>query len=142
MRTKNVFLLSGLVVIAAIAAGTVIGVSLTNKPIKDLSPSTMYLTENDNGTTVSMKKGDQVNLTLRNYGDGGYAWVITDIDDEALSLKNNFTWGSSGLLGDFGKDTWVFSAEKIGSTTLGLECRRSWDQNDICQKLVIEVEIV
>jgi len=142
MRTKNALLLSGLVIIAAVAAGTVIGVSLTNKPIKDLSPSTMYLTENDNGTTVSMKKGDQVNLTVRDYGDGGYVWVITDIDDEALSLINNFTWGSSGLLGDFGNDTWVFSAMKTGSTTLGLECRRSWDQNDICQKLVIEVEIV
>jgi predicted secreted protein len=142
MKTKTTIVFIGLVMIAAVAAGTVLAVTLSEKPIsKPPTPSTVYVTQNDNGTTISMKKGGLLNVTVRNYGDGGYIWTVTSIDSTMLRLENKFAWGSSGMLGDFGKDTMVFSALQPGSTTLSLECKRPFGQQDICQKLVIQLNI-
>jgi predicted secreted protein len=142
MKTKTSIIFVGLVMLAAVAAGTVLAVTHTEKPInKPTTPSTVYVTENNNGTIISMKKGDLLNVTVHDYGDGGYVWAITRVDNTMLRQDKQFTWGSSGMLGDFGKDTWVFTALKSGSTTLSLECKRSFGEQDICQKLVIQLEI-
>jgi predicted secreted protein len=143
MKTKTSFLIIGLVTIAAIAAGTVIGVNLTaEKSINKLAPGMHYLTITDNDATVSLKKGDRLNLTLQDFGDGGYVWSITQTDNALLQQVNQFTWGSSGMLGDFGKDTWVFTAVNTGSMTLKLECARPFGDRDVCQQFMIHIDIV
>jgi len=142
MKTKKSLILIGLVAIVAVAAGTVIGVNLTSeKPMNKQTPSTVYINTDANDTTVSVKKGDTVNLTLQDYGDGGYVWMITSIDEKLLYQTNQFNWGSSGMLGDFGKDTWVFTATQTGSITLGLECQRPFGEKDSCQQFVVHLEI-
>jgi predicted secreted protein len=88
-----------------------------------------------------LKKGDTVNLTLQDYGDGGYIWTITHIDEKLLVQTGQFNWGSSGMLGDFGKDTWVFTAIQTGSTMLRLECTRPFGENETCQQFVVQLEI-
>jgi predicted secreted protein len=142
MKTKKSLILVGLVAIVAVAAGTVIGVNLTSeKPVNKQTPSTVYINADANDTTVSMKKGNIVNLTLQDYGDGGYVWTITAIDEKLLFQTDQFNWGSSGMLGDFGKDTWVFTATQTGSTILSLECKRPFDGIDSCQQFVVHLEI-
>jgi predicted secreted protein len=142
MKTKKTIIFIGLVMIAAVAAGTVLAVALNEKPInKQATPSTVFVTENNNGTSISMKKGDLLNVSVHDYGDGGYVWTISRIDSTMLRKDNQFTWGSSGMLGDFGKDTFVFTALKTGSTTLSLECKRSFGEQAICQRLVIQITI-
>jgi predicted secreted protein len=142
MKTKKSLILVGLVAIVAVAAGTVIGVNLTSeKPMNKQTPSTVYINADANDTTVSVKKGNIVNLTLQDYGDGGYVWTITAIDEKLLFQTDQFNWGSSGMLGDFGKDTWVFTATQTGSTTLSLECKRPFDGMDSCQQFVVHLEI-
>ncbi len=142
MKTKKSLILVGLVAIVAVAAGTVIGVNLTSeKPVNKQTPSTVYINADANDTTVSVKKGNIVNLTLQDYGDGGYVWTITAIDEKLLFQTDQFNWGSSGMLGDFGKDTWVFTATQTGSTTLSLECKRPFDGMDSCQQFVVHLEI-
>jgi predicted secreted protein len=142
MKTKKSLILVGLVAIVAVAAGTVIGVNLTSeKPVNKQTPSTVYINADANDTTVSVKKGNIVNLTLQDYGDGGYVWTITGIDEKLLFQTDQFNWGSSGMLGDFGKDTWVFTATQTGSTTLSLECKRPFDGIDSCQQFVVHLEI-
>jgi predicted secreted protein len=142
MKTKTTIVFVGLVMLAAIAAGTVLAVTLSEKPaVKPTTPSTVYVTEDNNGTTIHMKKGDLLNVTLHDYGDGGYTWAVKNIDTTMLRQDKQFTWGSSGMLGDFGKDTFMFTALKAGSTTLSLECKRAFDQLDICQNLVLQIQI-
>jgi predicted secreted protein len=142
MKTKKSLILVGLVAIVAVAAGTVIGVNLTSeKPVNKQTPSTVYINADANDTTVSVKKGNIVNLTLQDYGDGGYVWTITGIDEKLLFQTDQFNWGSSGMLGDFGKDTWVFTATQTGSTILSLECKRPFDGLDSCQQFVVHLEI-
>lgn len=142
MKTKTSIIVIGLVTIAIIAAGTVLGVNLaTEKPNKQ-TPSTHYLTIADKNTTVSMKKGDLLNLTLQDFGDGGYVWNLTQCDQNLLKKTEQFTWGSSGMLGDFGKDTWVFSAVNTGNTVLLLKCERPFGDHKVCQQFGVSITIV
>ncbi|MBN1280207.1 MAG: protease inhibitor I42 family protein [Candidatus Thermoplasmatota archaeon] len=142
MKTQSLLVVSGLVLIAAVAAGTVIGVTLTAEPpLRQPTPHTILCTADDHGKTIAIKTGDTLNLTLQDYGDGGYLWTITSIDASLLQQVDEFNWGSSGMLGDFGKDTWLFTALNTGSTTLSLDCRRSFDQTDICETFQVTLTI-
>jgi predicted secreted protein len=142
MKTKKSLLIIGLVTIAMIAAGTVLGVQLTsNKPLNKQTPSTIFLTIDDTNNTFSLKRGDFLNVTLPDYGDGGYVWTIISIDEQLLSQTEQFSWGSSGMIGDFGKDTWVFTALQTGSTLLHLQCARPFDTSDVCQEFTVTIEI-
>jgi len=142
MKAKTSVLIIGLVAIALIATGTVIGVNLSSQLQKKLStPNIIFLTEADNNTIVSLKTGDTLNLTLQDFGDGGYVWGIVQVDERILSQTNQFTWGSSGLLGDFGKDTWVFTAVQTGSTLLELRCQRPFGEQDVCQNFIVTMII-
>jgi len=143
MKTKTSLIIIGLVAIAAIAAGTVLGVNLmSEKPIEKQTPSTIYCNVEDNNSTISIKKGDQVNLTLQDYGDGGYSWTIVTLDEQLLKKESEqLNWGSTGMLGDFGKDTWIFTALNTGSTTLKLECARPFNTTDIAQTFVVTINI-
>ena len=143
MKTKTSLIIIGLVTIAAIAAGTVLGVNLlSEKPIEKKTPSTLYCDIKDNNTLISVKKGNQVNLTLQDYGDGGYSWRFVALDEQFLKKESEqLSWGSTGMLGDFGKDTWIFTALNTGSTTLKLECVRLFDTTDIAQTFVVTINI-
>ena len=143
MKTKTSLIIIGLVAIAAIAAGTVLGVNLmSEKPVEKQTPSTIYCNVEDNNSTISIKKGDQVNFTLQDYGDGGYTWTIVTLDEQLLKKESEqLNWGSTGMLGDFGKDAWIFTALNTGSTTLKLECPRSFNTTDVAQTFVVTINI-
>ena len=126
--------------IAIIAAGTVIGANLlADQENTPKESSTLYLTSSDHNRTVKLNKGDKINLTLPDYGDGGYVWTITYYDETVLMLTQQFTWGSSGMLGDFGKDTWIYTAKNIGNTALELICKRPFNEKDTCQAFIVSL---
>jgi predicted secreted protein len=142
MKTKKSVLIIGLVAIAFVAAGTVIGVNLNNEKQKNQpAPVIFYLSTEDHDTTVSLKKGDKVNLTLLDYGDGGYIWTVSQCDENLLRQTEQFNWGSSGMFGDFGKDTWIFTAMNTGSITLELKCKRPFGEQDTCQTFKVTLNI-
>ena len=129
-----------LAVVASIITGTVISVALSETPMKN-NHKTIYLTEKDDGSAISLRKGDMLNLTLQDHGDGGYTWTIAKIDGKILDQVDQFNWGSSSALGDFGKDTWLFSTKNIGTTTLQLECKRPWAGGDTSETMTIKIEV-
>ena len=133
----------GLVLIAAIAAGTVIGVNLSaDKQKNSQTPMVFSLTQENHETTISLKKADMINLTLPDYGDGGYIWTILQCDENILHQTDSFQWDSSGMLGDFGKDSWLFTAINPGNTLLELRCQRSFGEQDICQTFIVTITVV
>ena len=141
--TKNkIIYLIGLVISTSIIATTAIGVAslLTEKPTKE-NNTTKLITAEDSGTTLSLKKGEKVNLELKDYGDGGYTWEIITLDEMVLSITERYDSEPSGMLGDFGNDIWIFTAGNPGSTTLELKCSRSWDTTDVCAMFTIQVEV-
>src|SRR5512137_1462078 len=72
-----------------------------NTPLNE-NHNTIYLTIDDNSTTVSLETGDVVVLTLKDYGDGGYHWDITALNQDILKLDERTHEDGSGMLGDFG----------------------------------------
>ena len=142
MKAKTSVLIIGLVAIAVIATGTVIGVNLNSQLQKNQqTPKIISLTNAHDNTIESMKVGDTLNLTLPDYGEGGYVWEIVYNDENILSKTDQFAWGSSGLLGDFGKDTWLFTAIHPGSTLLELRCQRSFGEQDVCQTFTVTITV-
>lgn len=141
--TKNkIIYLFGLVISASIIATTAIGVAsiMTKEKIKENS-TTKFIIAEDSGTTLFLKKGDKVNLELKDYGDGGYTWEIIALDEKILSLSEKSHSQTSGFMGDFGNDIWIFNSEKTGSTKLELECSRSWDKTDVCATFTLQLEV-
>ncbi len=143
MSTNKKKYLFGLVLSIGILTTTAIGVGsmLSDKKIKE-NATTTYLSITDNGTTVSARKGDQVSLELKDYGDGGYSWTLVALDQNILNLKQRSDSQPSGLMGDFGNDIWVFTAEYPGSTTLNLLCNRPWNTTDMCATFTVQIHVL
>jgi inhibitor of cysteine peptidase len=148
--TKNTRIyIVGLVLIAAISATTVIGVGMLTSPKQQPAPpapvppcTEKVVYANDSGSTIKLNKGDTLKLSLNDYGDGGYSWVITSQDKAKLSLvSSNHVNGSADALGDFGTDVWTFKAITPGTSTLTLACQRPWATNDTCARFSIQVVV-
>jgi predicted secreted protein len=86
------------------------------------------LNENLNGTTVELKAGDPLTVTLRSLGDGGYSdWVLTGLPDPAvLKSTGSKHQAGGGLTGDFGSDVFSFEAVKAGQTSIQASATRTW----------------
>lgn len=141
--TKNkVIYLCGLLICTVIVATTAISVAsmLTAKPAKEYDGA-KYITAEDSGSTLFLKQGDMVHLELTDYGDGGYTWEIVTLDENIVSLVEKTDSEPSGMLGDFGKDIWSFTATNTGSTPLELTCYRAWDNTDVCATFTIQLEV-
>ena len=143
MSTNKKIYLFGLVLSMGIFTTTAIGVGsmLSGKRMKE-NATTTYLTINDNDATVSVKKGDQVSLELKDYGDGGYSWTLVALDQSILSLTQRSDSQPSGLMGDCGNDIWIFTAEHPGSTTLHLLCDRPWNTTDTCATFTVQIHVL
>lgn len=143
MKTKTSLTIIELVAITVITAGTVLGINLmTEKLIKKQTPSIIYCNVENNNSTISVKIGDRINLTLQDYGDGGYTWTIVTLNEQLLKKESEqLNWGIIGMLGDFGKDTWIFTALNSGTTTLKLECARPFNTTDIAQIFIVTINI-
>ncbi len=141
--TKNARLsLIGLVLIAAISATTVVGVSMMASPrLPTPINTTKFISAADNGTTVTLKKGDLLRLTLKDFGDGGYSWNITARDTQKLALSKTSHCDPSGALGDFGDNIWDFTALQPGTSSLDLICARPWAPSDVCTSFHIQVVV-
>jgi len=143
MKTNKKIVIYRVLTVAVIAAVAVIsvGIALSGNPDIDDNTS-MYLTLEDNGSTVSLNVGDTVNLTLKDYGDGGYIWGITKLNERVLNITDRLDWGiPEGIEGDFGYDTWIFTADDTGTTTLELACSRLWDDGDTYMIFTVGIEV-
>ena len=129
-----------IVIIIIGTTGISVSSVLAEKSVKNLS--TKYLTILDNGATVSVKKGDKIHLELKDYGDGGYSWSIVSLNQNILSLKERTSSQPSGLMGDFGNDIWVFTAENTGSITLSLECKQPWNGGETSEMVAFTIQVI
>lgn len=85
----------------------------------------------DNGKTISLAQGQPLKVVLGNPGDGGYTFDTPQYDPSILSLKGHTQTppANTNLIGDFGTDTWEFSALKSGNTSLTVTATRSFEAN-------------
>lgn len=151
MAKKVILYICGIALIAVVSTSTAIGIQMLNQqpPTKptdaglfDCELTHLHsINDSDNGTTIAIPKGDTLALTLPDYGDGGYAWVITSQDQSKISLTETSHENGTGQLGSFGSDVWRFDALETGSCTLTLVCQRPWATNDTCATFTAQIVI-
>lgn len=85
------------------------------------------LTAADAGSTTSVTIGQTISLTLGNPGDGGYQFNNPQYNTSVLTLVSHqeHVGVHQGLIGDFGKDIWTFTAKGSGTTTLEVTAHRA-----------------
>lgn len=90
------------------------------------------LTESDNGKEVSVKKGQMITVRLEANPTTGYGWEVSEIDPQVLTQNGEKTYEqasqSKNLVGGGGWETFTFTAQQTGETTLKLIYRRSWEK--------------
>jgi predicted secreted protein len=92
---------------------------------KDKNAETVkQLTAADAGTTTAVTKGETISLTLGNPGDGGYQLNDPQYKTSVLTLVSHTHQDGSNAVGDFGKDTWKFTANGTGTTILEITASR------------------
>lgn len=86
------------------------------------------LGQEDDGTSATVKAGEQLIVELPSNPTTGFSWIVAD--DGPLTQVGDAAYESeakSGVVGAGGIETFTFDAEKAGSGTLTLEYRRSWE---------------
>ena len=92
--------------------------------------TTIYLTMEDDGSTISINVGDKINITLEETPSTGYLWNITQFNESILNLTKESTWGFSDIIGASINHTWILTAIKHGETTLKISYYRPWEGSE------------
>jgi predicted secreted protein len=130
---KNTIYTIGIIAIAVTMTAAVLGVATFLTPEQ---PTQKSFTIADTGKSINVKVGETFTLTLKNYGDGGYLWVMQDYDENILGINGPVTSGSSGMLGDFGNDVWTITALTKGTVTLEMSSVRPWETSEIVETML------
>ncbi len=100
----------------------------------DASPShTIVVTDEANGTTVSLRPGQTLVVRLKANPTTGYRWELIKVNQAILKLtgKAGYTPSISDqqIVGSGGTAEWRFEAVGSGTTVLTLHYLRPWTSN-------------
>jgi inhibitor of cysteine peptidase len=100
------------------------------------------LTEEDNGTTINLKAGDEIVLNLKGNITTGYSWSVQELDEQYLQQQGEEEYKSdSNLIGAGGTSTFTFKAMQAGQTTLRLIYSRPFEKDTPPEK-IFEIKVV
>jgi predicted secreted protein len=91
----------------------------------------LKLTAADSGKTSQASTGETIMVTVANPGDGGYTFDPPKFDGSILTLVNHThqapanSYSQTGIVGDFGTDTWQFTAKTSGTSVLTITATQS-----------------
>ena len=115
-----------ILVLAVLASAVLVGCSGASNSIQ--------LGADDNGTRVTMKKGQTLVVTLESNPTTGYSWQVVPSDDGVLAQVGEAEFEESphdkDLVGVGGVEMLRFQAKKAGQTTLELAYRRPWETSE------------
>jgi inhibitor of cysteine peptidase len=92
----------------------------------------VQLTDGDNGKEILAKKGETVSVRLEANPTTGFGWEVSEVDAQMLAQNGEKTYeqanSSKNLVGGGGWETFTFTAQQTGETTLKLIYHRSWEK--------------
>src|ERR1700722_5989360 len=93
-------------------------------------PAEVKITVQDNGKSLTLTKGQTLNISLGNPGDGLYSFDTPQYDPTVLRFVDHLHQGpSNNNVGNYGTDSWDFTALKTGTTTLTITATRGTDKS-------------
>ena len=89
---------------------------------------TVELTLKDTGSTISVRPGDEIVVTLDSNATTGFAWELTvePMDQVLELLGSEYVRPESELVGAGGQEVWRFRAIGEGTTSLQLTYLRAF----------------
>jgi predicted secreted protein len=90
------------------------------------------------GYNISIKKDQVFNLYLKSNPTTGYEWIPI-FNANLVKLVSHSFKPSSLLMGASGTDTFVFKGMSIGTTLIKMLYKRSWENNSVAEKFVVNI---
>jgi predicted secreted protein len=119
MKKRLGFLLVALIIVVA-ASSLAAAVTVV--------PSTVYINENNNGQTIYLRVGQNLQLTLMTNPSTGYGWsYVTKPNPYVLQQTNHYLVPTGTLPGSPSTEYWIYKAVGAGSTAISLKYWRSWE---------------
>src|ERR1700733_10606852 len=85
------------------------------------APAEVKITVQQNGQPVSLVKGQTLDITLQNPGDGNYSFDQPQYNAAVIRLVDHLHQGpTNNYVGNDGPDSWDFIAIKTGNTSLAI----------------------
>jgi predicted secreted protein len=106
------------------------------------APAEVKITAQQNGQPVTLARGQTLNVTLQNPGDGLYSFDQPKYDATVLRFVDHLHQGpTNNNAGNFGIDSWDFVAIKAGSTALTITATRNNDNSTTATMLSNSVSV-
>ena len=103
--------------------------SAQDSPVADSKASTMTVTDQDNGKTIDLAKGDTLMVELSSNPSTGYGWKVKgDPSPLKLASSDYKQPDQSGKVGAPGVQQFRFDASAAGTSKLELVYRRPWEK--------------
>ena len=91
----------------------------------------VQLSAADEGRTIELAAGQDLVVSLESNPTTGYGWEVSEIDGAILAPVGDAEYaqgGAEGMVGAGGVETYRFSAQGPGQTTLTLIYHRAWEK--------------
>jgi len=100
------------------------------------SVSSVTLTEKDNGSVITLRSGQGLQIILTGNLTTGYSWNIVSIDQTILEQVGKKDYKpESNRIGAGGHATFLFKAAEKGKTILKLAYCRVWEKDIPYEKM-------
>lgn len=109
-------------------------------------PEEVQLTDSDNGSSVKLRNGGELVISLESNPSTGFAWVIAEPPPAALESQGDPEYlppaGATPAVGAAGTEVFTFKATAAGTAELTLEYRRGFEPDVPAEKTFsVTVEI-
>jgi predicted secreted protein len=105
---------------------------------------TIEANDKNNGNTIQLKVGDQINLKLESNISTGYSWNTSEKVDDKILVESSHEYSEgtqSGMVGVPGTDKWVFNAIGEGTAKLKYIYSQSWDTSTAVKTYEITIVV-
>lgn len=112
--------------------------------VNETAETGQVITEADNGTSISLKNGENFTLQLRENPSTGYAWEL-NVTEGLSILSDEYIQDEApeGEVGVPGNHTWIIEAVSPGSQQVNGIYKRSWENTTGTEeKFTLNVEVV
>jgi inhibitor of cysteine peptidase len=112
--------------------------------VNETTETGQVVTEADNGTSISLNKGENFTLNLTENPSTGYAWEL-NVSEGLSILSDNYTQGptSENMTGVPGTHSWVIEAVASGSQQVNGIYKRAWENTTGTEEnFTITVDVV
>lgn len=100
------------------------------------------VTDEQNGGTVTLTRGEQLKVILPGNPTTGYSWTVPQDIQATLSLHDSGYTPESDAIGAGGHFTYLFTAQQLGSVQLIMRYARGWETTDSVDSFLLNVHIV